>query len=81
MKKAGKFYGHLVYFMALWYILCHFGIFFPFWYICFTKKYQATLVIDVYGSYLQDFLLLVIAEGVEWVDGRQDLDGHPGVNF
>jgi hypothetical protein len=27
MEDAGKFYGHLVYFTAIWYILC------PFWYI------------------------------------------------
>jgi hypothetical protein len=39
----GVFYGHLVYFAAIWYILWPFGIFFPFWYICCFKKNLATL--------------------------------------
>jgi hypothetical protein len=33
------FYGYLVYFMAIWYILWEFGVFFP----CFGKKNLATL--------------------------------------
>jgi hypothetical protein len=28
MEGVGKFYGHLVYFMAIWYILWPFGIFY-----------------------------------------------------
>jgi hypothetical protein len=36
------FYGHMVYVMAIWYILWSFGIFFPFWYICRTEKNLAT---------------------------------------
>jgi hypothetical protein len=36
------FFGHLVYFMAIWYSLYSFGIFFPFWYV-WTKKNLATL--------------------------------------
>jgi hypothetical protein len=31
MEDVGIFYGHLVYFVALWYI-------FPFGYLCCTKK-------------------------------------------
>jgi hypothetical protein len=35
-------YGHLAYFMAIWYNLCSVGIFFPFCYV-WTKKNPATL--------------------------------------
>jgi hypothetical protein len=49
MRDVGQFFGHFVYFSAVWYILWpfgifggHFGIFFPF--RCFgTKKNLATL--------------------------------------
>jgi hypothetical protein len=37
------FYGHLIYFMFIWYILCLFGIFFPLLVYC-TKKNLATLL-------------------------------------
>jgi hypothetical protein len=29
MKDVGIFYGHLMYFTAIWYILWQFGIFLP----------------------------------------------------
>jgi hypothetical protein len=35
-------YGHWKYFMAIWYILWWFGIFFPVL-VCYTKKNLATL--------------------------------------
>jgi hypothetical protein len=38
----GIFYGNLEYFMAIWYSLWSFGIFFPFWYV-WTNKNLATL--------------------------------------
>jgi hypothetical protein len=47
MEDVGKFYGHFVYFIAIWYILrpfgifCgHFGIYFPFWYAVPRKIWQ-----------------------------------------
>jgi hypothetical protein len=40
------FYGHLVYHVAIWYILWLFGIIFPFWYV-YTKKNLATVVATV----------------------------------
>jgi hypothetical protein len=40
--KMLVFYGQMVYFMAIWYIMWSFGIFFPFWYIA-TEKNLATL--------------------------------------
>jgi hypothetical protein len=49
MEDVGIFYGNLVYFTAIWYILCPFGIsygylvFFPVL-VCCTKKNLATLV-------------------------------------
>jgi hypothetical protein len=42
MEDIGIFYGHLVYFVAIWYILCLFGINFPVLVFC-TKKNLATL--------------------------------------
>jgi hypothetical protein len=49
MRMVGKFYGHLVNFPAIWYILCSFGIFYPRFgtllpiLVCCTKKNLATL--------------------------------------
>jgi hypothetical protein len=40
---VGIFYGYRKYFMAIWYILWSFGIFFPVL-VCCTKKNLATLV-------------------------------------
>jgi hypothetical protein len=40
----GTFYGHFVYFIAIWYILWSFGIFSPFLVHC-TKKNLATLLV------------------------------------
>jgi hypothetical protein len=48
MEDVGIFYGHLVhftvfcnrYFMDIWYGLCAFGIFFPFWYFVPRKIWQ-----------------------------------------
>jgi hypothetical protein len=37
MEDVGIFYGHLVYFTVIWYILWYFGIFFPFWYVAPRK--------------------------------------------
>jgi hypothetical protein len=33
MEDVGVFYGHVVYFMCIWYILVSFGIFMVIWYI------------------------------------------------
>jgi hypothetical protein len=44
MEAVGIFYGHLVHFTAIWYILWtfgilwSFGIFFPFWYVYQEKS-------------------------------------------
>jgi hypothetical protein len=45
MKQVGTFYGHLVYFTAIWYSLWLFGIFFglfdiffAFWYVVSRKS-------------------------------------------
>jgi hypothetical protein len=43
MEDVGKFYGPLVYFVAIWYDLWLFGILFPVS-VCCTKKNLATLV-------------------------------------
>jgi hypothetical protein len=47
MEDVGTFYGLLVYFTAMWYILWPFGIFigplvyiFPFWYVVPRKIWQ-----------------------------------------
>jgi hypothetical protein len=62
MKDVGKFYGHFVYFTAIWYILwsfwyillsfgifCgHFGIFFPVL-VCCTKYNLATVIFVTIG--------------------------------
>jgi hypothetical protein len=48
LEDAGAFYGplvyftygHLVYFVAIWYILLPFGIFFPFWYVVPRQIWQ-----------------------------------------
>jgi hypothetical protein len=47
MEDVGKFYGHFVYFTAIWYtlwpfgIICgHFGIHFPFWCVAPRKIWQ-----------------------------------------
>jgi hypothetical protein len=46
MEDVGIYYGHLiycfVYFVAIWYILWLFDIFFPFWYV-WTEINLATL--------------------------------------
>jgi hypothetical protein len=42
MKNVGIFYGNLVYFVAIWYILWSFWYIFPVLVIC-TKKNLATL--------------------------------------
>jgi hypothetical protein len=34
------FYDHLVYFVAIWYILWPFGILFPFWYVVLRQIWQ-----------------------------------------
>jgi hypothetical protein len=55
MKDAGIFFGHLVNFPAIWYILWHFGIhilllpfgiFSPFWYIVPRKIWQPRATLD-----------------------------------
>jgi hypothetical protein len=43
MEYVDKFYGHLVYFAAIWYILWSSGIFFPVL-VCCSKKNLATLL-------------------------------------
>jgi hypothetical protein len=49
MKQVGTFYGHLVYFKVIWYLLWPFGtfygrlVYFPVL-VCCTKKNLATLV-------------------------------------
>jgi hypothetical protein len=40
-EDVGIFYGHLVYFAAIWYILQPFGIFFPFWLVAPRKIWQS----------------------------------------
>jgi hypothetical protein len=48
MEDVGKFYGHLVYFASIWYILWPFGIFYGYLVlfpvlVCCTKNNLATL--------------------------------------
>jgi hypothetical protein len=43
MEDVDIFYGHLVHFTAIWYILWLFGIYFPALVFC-TKKNLATLL-------------------------------------
>jgi hypothetical protein len=56
MKVVFKFYGHFVYFTAIWYILGQFGIFcgyfgiFPVL-VCCTKKNLATLCFNEINLY------------------------------
>jgi hypothetical protein len=47
----GPFHSHLVHFVAIWYILKLFGLFFPVLVQCCTKKNLATLV-DSFSSSL-----------------------------
>jgi hypothetical protein len=42
MANVGIFYDHLEYFMAVWYSMWSFLIFFPIWYV-WIKKNLATL--------------------------------------
>jgi hypothetical protein len=42
LRLFGIFYGHLAYFMAIWYILWNFGVFFPVL-VCCVKKNLAAL--------------------------------------
>jgi hypothetical protein len=44
LRPLQIFYGHLVYFVVIWYILWSFGIFFPVLVSC-TKKNLATLLL------------------------------------
>jgi hypothetical protein len=39
----GPIYGHLVYFVAIWYLVWLIGIFFPFWYVVQRKIWQPCL--------------------------------------
>jgi hypothetical protein len=41
VRPFGLFYGHLVYFVAIWYVFWLFGIFFPFWYVAPRKIWQS----------------------------------------
>jgi hypothetical protein len=43
MEDVGIFYGHLVNFPAIWYILWSLGVFPPFWYIVLRKIWQTLL--------------------------------------
>jgi hypothetical protein len=44
--EDGTFYGHLVYFTAIWYILWPFLVyFFPFWYVVARKIWQPRIEI------------------------------------
>jgi hypothetical protein len=43
LRPLCLFYGQIVYFMAIWYIMWSFGIFFPVWVYC-TEKNLATLI-------------------------------------
>jgi hypothetical protein len=40
MEDVGIFYAHLGYFVAIWYILRPFGIFFRFWHLSPRKIWQ-----------------------------------------
>jgi hypothetical protein len=43
LGPTGKFYGHLVHFMVIWYILWSFGIIFPVLLCCTTKNLATQL--------------------------------------
>jgi hypothetical protein len=43
LRPFGLIHGRLVYYIAIWYNLRSFGIFFPFWYV-WSKKNLATLM-------------------------------------
>jgi ABC-type spermidine/putrescine transport system permease subunit II len=56
MEDFGIFYGHLVYFTAIWYVLWPFRIvyghlvyFSPFWYVCCTKGKPGNPAIELYA--------------------------------
>jgi hypothetical protein len=51
MEDVGIYYGQLVYFTAIWYILWPFGIFFPVL-VCCPKKNMASLAQRLYGYYV-----------------------------
>jgi hypothetical protein len=46
MENVGIFYGHLVSFKAIWYILWSFGIYFPVL-VCCSKKNLTTLIFSL----------------------------------
>jgi hypothetical protein len=43
----GLFYGYFAYFVAIWYILWLFGIFFSFWYVVPRKIWQPWGILKV----------------------------------
>jgi hypothetical protein len=47
MADVGTFYGHLVYFVSIWYNVWLFGIIFPFWYEVPRKIWQPCVVFVV----------------------------------
>jgi hypothetical protein len=67
MEVVGIFYGHLVYFTAIWYILCPFGIcygnlvYFPlFWYVVSSNIWQPC---SVRGNESQSFSRTDLCQG------------------
>jgi hypothetical protein len=50
MEDFGKFYGHLVYFTAIWYSSWLFGTFFQFWYVVTKKIWQPWVTLEKEGS-------------------------------
>jgi hypothetical protein len=80
MDDVGIFYSQLVYFVAIRYILCEFGIFFPVL-LCCTKENLATLLnrIKLEGfkieTFLSNFLSFSIRNLFEcFFDGRKSLE-------
>jgi hypothetical protein len=54
MENAGVFYGHLVYFTAIWYILWPFGNVVEIWYVyvCFGLMCQEKNLAILHGARL-----------------------------
>jgi hypothetical protein len=69
------FYGHLVYFVAIWYTLWLLGIFFPFWDVVRRKIWQPwSLIVDEREA--------VFPERIDFSDGNENTETlSNGVKF
>jgi hypothetical protein len=77
---VGIFYGHLVYFVVIWYILLlFFGVFFPLWYFVLRKIWQPWVVASTSGkkkmsAKLERLITFDLVRGYALTKTKQKLD-------